>query len=91
MKAYLKDKKNIHFLTIEKISNGFLIASSDLEGPILKIHKSTLNGVVNVMEEIWDVSYIKDPESPPLTSIKKEKKVKKQATKKSKRTKKCIK
>lgn len=46
------------FMTVEKISSGFLIIDSRGK----KTHKQTLNGVVNFIENYWGLRYIIKPE-----------------------------
>ena len=56
------DEVAYKFITIERVGNGYLITVPPIEeGPSTKVYKSTLNGVMNVLKEIWGVDFIKIP------------------------------
>jgi len=60
-----KDKKppiqKISFVTVEQIANGFIVITAE-SGSILgedkKVYKSTMNGVINLLEESFGVERI---------------------------------
>ena len=63
------DKGGIVYLTIERIDNGFIINIPEEEGDNdVKIYKSSINGIVKVLEHCLGSHYIL-PESKSTTTV----------------------